>query len=148
MTDSFRETHYPLGIHCGHSFWHRLQLTNQFRQQPPPAKTYLRQLIADELRQLEASSLTAAELELLATLNQVLLQIGRHYLQSRNCRISRNQLQADSAECALPQLETTLLQFLQLFPALPIEFGNYQPAELIAAAEADGQLNELVLEKA
>ncbi len=146
MIDNFRENLYPLGIHCGHSFWHRLHLTSQFRLQPAATKTYLRQLIADELRQTEADSLSAAELELLATINQVLLQIGRHFLSSRNCRIGRQQLSIDGVELPLPQLDKSLQHFLQLFPALPIELDKHTPVELIGEAEANGQLNELVLE--
>ncbi len=146
MTDSFNKQLFPFGFHCGHSFWNRLHLTSHFRQSPQPTKTYLRQLIAEELRKAETDSLSAAELELLATINQVLRQIGRHFFQHRNCRINRQHLSADNVEMALPELEKTLQHFLQLFPALPIELQEVTPSGLLEKTEQQNNLNELVLE--
>lgn len=146
MTESFREKNFPLGFHCGYSFWNQLNLTSQFRQTPPPARTYLRQLIAAGLRSSGEASLSAAELELLATINQVLLRIGQHFLRSRNCQISRNSLTTDNGKLSLPELEKALRGFIQLFPALPIALGKVDAEQFLAAAEEQQQLNDLVLE--
>jgi len=146
MKDSIHETLYPLGLHCGRSFWQRLQLNQEFQRQPQPGKTYLRQLLAAELRSLAPTSLSAAELELLATLNQTLLEIGRHYLNRRGCQLARNRLQTAHGACELPGLEMVFQQFLQLFPARPVELGEASIAEVLTRAEARGELNELLLE--
>ncbi|WP_303720627.1 glycogen synthase GlgA [Malonomonas rubra] len=146
MIDTIRETLYPLGFQCGHSFWHRIHLTSQFQKQPTPAKTFFRQLIAEELRKSEGDAITAAELELLSTINLVLIQIGRHFLRHRNCRIERNRISADGVDTPLPQLEKSLLHFLQLFPSVSVEVDKKHPDQLLSSAEEDNQLGELVLE--
>ena len=146
MSESIHEKLYPLGFHCGHSFWNQLRLTTQFRQQPQPSRTYLRQLVAEGLRQIEADSLTAAELELLTTINLVLLQLGRHFLKARNCRLSRHTLTVEGDQTPLPELEKTLLNFLQLFPSLPVELAETTPAQLLQQCEDQQQLDELLLQ--
>ncbi|SHJ43393.1 glycogen/starch synthase, ADP-glucose type [Malonomonas rubra DSM 5091] len=146
MPSLIREKLYPLGVHCGHSFWHHIRLTDQFRQVPPPPRTFFRQLIAEELRRSQSDSLSAAELELLATINQVLLEIGRHFLRGRNCKVTRHQILVDKAVTPLPQFEKILLSFLQLFPNLPVELNQKTLTKLLQDCEEKQQLDELLLE--
>ncbi|MCF6180223.1 MAG: hypothetical protein L3J63_12675, partial [Geopsychrobacter sp.] len=146
MTESFHNKHFPLGFHCGYNFWNRLDLSTQFRQTPPPGRTFLRQLIADGLHSAGAENLSAADLELLATINQVLLQIGQHFLRSRNCQIARQSLTTGNHDIELPKLEKVLQNFLQLFPALPVALGKTTSERFLLATEKQGQLNDLVLE--
>ncbi len=146
MNSYSRQQHYPLGIQCGQHSWQQLKLTEQFRQPAPPARTYLLHLVSDHLRQQQPQGLSAAELELWATLNQALLQIGRHFLRSRNCQLSLQQLRIDEQQLALPQLQRTLSQMLSLFPVLPVSLQQFSIPELLRKFEQDGQLNELLLE--
>ncbi len=146
MTETFRNKHFPLGFHIGRSFWRQLDLTAQFRKEPPPGRTYLRQLIADQLRHQADSNLTAAELELLTIINRILVTVGRQFLQSRNCRVYRNRLTIAGKTTKLPDLESLLQHFLQLFPALPIELTTTASARLLESLEQTDQLNELLLE--
>jgi len=88
----------------------------------------------------------AAELELLATLNEVLLQIGRYFFRRRNCRMSRRELTADDRTTGLPGLEKVLRNFLQLFPALPIALEQTTIEDFLDTTDEREELNELVLE--
>lgn len=146
MNSFSHRQNYPLGIQCGQQFWIEADLSSIFRRPVQPARTYLLHLVADCLRRAAQSSLSAAELELWATINQVLQRIGRHHLSSRNCRIQRNQLLLADTSIELPTLDSLLQQFLALFPAVPISRGDQSPAQLLAAAETSGDLNELLLE--
>lgn len=146
MIETLRKQLYPLGFQCGVSFWQHSQLTPLFRQPHPPARTYLRQWVATELQKNDPDSLSAAELEVLTTINLVLLQIARHYLQSRNCRFSRRGMATNDTELPLPHLDRVLHDFLELFPALPIELGTTSAGKLMEELDGTDQLNELVLE--
>ncbi len=146
MDQYSRQQQYPLGIQCGRQSWQQLQLTERLCQERPPSRTYLLHLVSDHLRQQQPQALSAAELELWATLNQALLQIGRHFLRSRNCRLSLQQLILDEQQLALPQLKQTLGQLLELFPALPVCRQQFSIPELLRDLEQKGQLSELLLE--
>jgi ADP-glucose type glycogen/starch synthase len=146
MNDTFRKEHYPLGIQCGHNLWQQLQLTELFSQAPPPGRTYFLHLITDHLRKQATVAPTAGELELWATLNRVLLQIGRHYLTSRGCRIFRNRVLSAGSQLELPQLETLFSAFLKLFPSVPISLGQSSITLLIEQLEQQDRLDELLLE--
>ncbi len=146
MNDTFRQKHFPLGVQCGRNLWQQLQLTEQFRQAPPPTQTYLLHLLADRLREQSPTAPTAGELALWATLNQVLLQVGRHYLASRSCRIFRNRVLATGSQLEVPQLETVFTAFLNLFPSVPVSLEQTEIPKLIEQLEQHGSLDELLLE--
>lgn len=145
MNDNFRQKHFPLGVQCGSNFWQQVQLTDRFRQSPPPGRTYLLHLMADQLRS-QAPTPTAGELQLWATLNRVLLQIGRHFLNSRNCKIFRNRILVNDKQLALPQLDKIFTAFLKLFPSVPVCLDQTSITGLIDQLDQDQQLDELLLE--
>ncbi|MCK5913476.1 MAG: hypothetical protein KAG12_06325, partial [Desulfuromusa sp.] len=76
MATDFLKTYYPLSIQCGRNAWDGAELSQQFKKELLPEPTYFRHLLADYLRKSAAVPLSAAELELLATLNLVLRQIA------------------------------------------------------------------------
>ncbi len=146
MEQNLRQQNYPLGIQCGQNSWQQLHLTDQHRKTPPAPRTYLLHLVSDHLRRQQPAGLSAAELELWAALNQALLQIGRHFLRSRNCQLSLQQLRSGDQQLDLPQLQTILTEFLSLFPALPVCLQRCSIADLLRHLDEAGQLDELLLE--
>ncbi|MCK5825569.1 MAG: hypothetical protein KAG93_00935, partial [Desulfuromusa sp.] len=111
MATEFSKEYYPLGVQCGRKVWDRVELNQQFKKDPLPEPTYFRHLLANYLRPLEDKSLSAAELELLATLNQVLRQLADQFLQSRNCKILKNKITVSGESVDFPRLEDTFYQF-------------------------------------
>ncbi|MEA3545863.1 MAG: hypothetical protein U9R69_11700, partial [Thermodesulfobacteriota bacterium] len=146
MTTDFSKTYYPLGIQCGRKVWDGVELTRQFRQKPLPRATFFRHLLADYLRQSSSLALSAAELELLATLNQVLRRIAVEYLHRRNCRIDNNRIEISGQSIDLPELERVFYQFIKYFPAVPTELELTDPAQMVAALNDNKQVEELLLE--
>ncbi len=146
MNQTFQELHYPLGIQCGNNYWNRLKLTEQLSQPVQPTRTYLLHLVADRLRTEYSQGLSATELELWAVLNQALRQIGRHFLQSRNCQLTIKHLTAENCQIELPEFEPLLRNYLQLFPARSVCLQQNSVEQLLTKLEETEQLNELLLE--
>jgi len=146
MTTEFLKKYYPLGIQCGRTLWDKTGLGRQFRQQPLPAPTFFRHLLATRLQQSTPVPLSAADLELLATLNQVLRQVADQFLRSHNCKIFKNQINISGESIDFPQLEQTLYQFTKYFPVVPVELGLTDSAQLMTALEDRQQIKELFLE--
>ncbi len=146
MVTEFSKKYYPLGVQCGRQAWDTVGLNQQFKKDPLPDPTFFRHLLADYLLPLADKSLSAAELELLATLNQVLRQIADQFLKSRRCKIFKNQINISGESVSFPQLEETLYQFTQYFPAVPVELGRTDPVKMVASLEEQQQIKELLLE--
>lgn len=146
MRQTFQQQNYPLDIQCGRRFWDQAGLSAPFRLPQRPPRSYFFHLIADRLRLDHPTGLSAAELELWATLNQVLLEIGRHHLNSRRCRIDKEGLQLAGQTIPLPELPGLLLEFLRSFPALPVALGTVTDQQLLERCLAEGDLNELLLQ--
>ena len=146
MTTDFIKKYYPLGLQCGRKLWDEAELKQQFQQEPLPAPTFFRHLLATRLSQSTEKPFSAAELELLATLNQVLRQIADQFLRSRNCRIFKSQINASGELIDLPQLEEVFYQYTKYFPAVPVELGFTDPVQMVAALEDQQQIKELLLE--
>lgn len=148
MSENSLATNYPLGFPCGRSLWECLDLTRQFRGSTPPV-TYFYHLLADELRTSGGGTLSAAELELLATLNNALRVIADHFLQYRDVQICDGRVTAAGIDIGLPSLDPLLSEFVRSFPALSVELGEADSAALFAklvAGEGDLELlHELLL---
>ena len=146
MTTEFSKKYYPLGVQCGRNLWDGAGLNQQFQKKPLPAPTFFRHLLATRLLQLTEKPLSAAELELLATLNQVLRQIADQFLRGRNCEIFKNRINISGESVDFPQLEETFQQFVKYFPAVPVELGLTNPVQMIGSLENHQQIKELLLE--
>ena len=138
MSNTFQQQNYPLGIQCGRQFWAQADLNSNFRQPIRPARTYLLHLVADRLRKIGDSSLSPAELELWATLNQVLRMIGSFHLSSRNCRVQRHRLELDDSGTDLPELDSLWQNFLELFPTVSISLAEQSIAQLLTTLDSAG----------
>lgn len=146
MNDSFSRQHYPLDLHCGRSIWDRTSLLNYYRQQPRPARTFFRHLLADHLRTSSSDPVTAAELEMLATLNQVLRRVAATFLEQRQCRVTARGLVIGDRQVELPGFAGMFRSFLQCFPALPVELKNVDVPTYLTSLEENGKLKDLLLE--
>ncbi|MCD6187535.1 MAG: glycogen synthase GlgA [Desulfuromusa sp.] len=146
MATEFSKKYYPLGVQCGRKVWDRVELNQQFKKDPLPEPTFFRHLLANYLRPLEDKSLSAAELELLATLNQVLRQLADQFLRSRNCKVLKNKITVSGKSVAFPRLEDTFYQFIKYFPVVPVESGLTDPEQLVSSLEDQQQVKELLLE--
>lgn len=146
MSTDFSKKYYPLGVPCGRRVWDGVELNQQFKKDPLPEPTFFRHLLADYLQQFSNTALTAAELELLATLNLVLRQIADEFLRTRNCQILRKQIVISGKTVDLPDLEGTFHAFVEYFPVAPIELGITDSAQMISSLEEDEQVKELLLE--
>ncbi len=146
MSIDFAKKYYPLGVQCGRKAWDGVELNQQFKKDPLPELTYFRHLLADYLHQFSKTALTAAELELLATLNLVLRRVADEFLRQRNCQILRNRIVVAGKTVDFPGMEGTFRQFVKYFPAVPIELKTTDSAEMISSLEENGQVKELLLE--
>ena len=146
MSTDFSKIYYPLGVQCGRNVWDGVALNQQFKKDPLPEPTFFRHLLADYLHQFSTAALTAAELELLATLNLVLRRIADEFLRSRNCQILNNRIEISGKTVDLPDLEGTFHTFIKYFPAVPIELEVTDSAQMLSSLEKDKQVNELLLE--
>jgi ADP-glucose type glycogen/starch synthase len=146
MQNIFTKTYYPLGVHCGRNLWSVAELTKQFQKDPRPEPTFFRHLLADHLRNLSDTLLTAAELELLATLNQVLRQIADNFLRSRHCRILKNRAKIAGKTVDLPGMETIFYAFIKHFPVVPVELELTDPTRMLLSLESEKQVQDLLLE--
>jgi len=146
MMTNFTDTCYPLNVQCGRNAWRGVDLTPQFQRQPRPQRTYFRHLLADYLNRGPEKSLSAAELELWATLNQVLRQVALTFLGLRQGTVTRNLVTVGGVRIVLPRLEQAFRHYLQEFPALPVELQELNAAELLARLDAGRQNHELLVE--
>ena len=140
------ENCYPLGVQCGRKAWSETDLTPRFRSDPPPERTFFRHLLADYLRHGAPSGPSAAELELWATLNQVLRRVADEFLIRRGGRVLRDRLEVAGTTVALPAMTGVYRALLQHFPAVPLELQRTDAGGLIGRLEEQGQLKELLLE--
>ena len=146
MATDFSKTYYPLGVQCGRKVWDGTNLTWQFKKDLLPEPTFFRHLLADYLRRFSDTTLTAAELELLATLNQVLRRIADEFLHRRNCRILKNRIEISGKKVDLPDMESTFYEFIKYFPAVPTELELTDPTQMMSSLEDNQQVKELLLE--
>lgn len=146
MTDSFARQHYPLDLHCGRSIWNRADLLTYYRQQPRPGRTFFRHLLADQVCHHSSDPVTAAELEMLATLNQVLRRVAATFLTRRQCRVGMGGIGLAGRSHEMPGLSVMFRSFLQCFPALPVELQHADIASYLGTLEEKGQLTDLLLE--
>lgn len=150
MSEKLLATNYPLGFPCGRSLWERLDLTQQFRQDSSPPASYFYHLLADDLRSAAtADTLSAAELELLATLNRALRIIADHFLRTRDVEIDNGRMTVAQTDIGLPSFDPLLSEFVRSFPAVSVELGDADVAALFAQlVEGEGDLelfHELLL---
>ncbi len=146
MIKNFSDSCYPLHIQCGNNAWRGAELTPQFQRQPRPQRTYFRHLLADYLQRGQEQSLTAAELELWATLNQVLRQVALTFLSLRQGKVGRNQIDIGGSNIVLPRLEATFQQYMQQFPAVPVELHELDIKSLLSQVNSAQQNHELLIE--
>ncbi len=146
MSTDFSKKYYPLGVQCGRRAWDEVELNQQFKKDPLPEPTFFRHLLADYLHQFSKTALSAAELELLATLNLVLRKIADEFLRTRNCQILRKQIVISGQTVDLLDMEGTFHAFVKYFPVAPIELEITDAAQMISSLEEDEQVKELLLE--
>ncbi|MCK4503749.1 MAG: hypothetical protein KAU22_12005, partial [Desulfuromonadales bacterium] len=121
-------------------------MNQQFKKDPLPEPTFFRHLLAAHLHRLSDTTLSAAELELLATLNQVLRRIAADFLHSRNCLILKNRIEISGKTVDMPDIEAIFYGFIKYFPVVPIELGLTDPAQMVLSLEDNNQVKELLLE--
>ncbi len=146
MMMNFSDTCYPLNVQCGGSAWRGADLTLQFQRQPRPQRTYFRHLLADYLNRDGHKGLTAAELELWATLNQVLRQVAMSFLGLRQGKVRHNQVDIGGTQIVLPRLDAAFRYYVQEFPALPVEMREVGVGELLKQIDSAQQNHELLIE--
>ncbi len=146
MSNDFLKEYYPLGVQCGRKAWDEVVLKEQFEKESRPKPTFFRHLLADYLRQFSETALNAAELELLTTLNLVLRRIAGDFLSSRHCSVMKNQIEISGGVVDLPKMEETLYEFLQFFPAVPVELNVVIPTEIIAPSESNDHVKDILIE--
>ncbi len=146
MNDEFKQHYYPLDLQCGRRAWNKTRLTQQFAKQPRPQRTYFRHLLADHLKQSNPAPFSAAEMELWATMNQVLRCVADDFLVQRGFveEAGRGRFGARSFE--LSRFTTSFEQFLSAFPAPPIELQEIRAEELINRLEQENRLKQILLE--
>jgi len=142
----FSQRHYPLDLHCSRKVWDATNLTSYFHHDQLPGRTFMRHLLADHLRTQSAQAITAAELELLATLNQILREVATDFLRRRGCRLTKNAMEIGDTILPMPGLEASLTSFLGFFPALPLQLEPVDPATYVEQLGDRGEWLELLLE--
>ncbi len=146
MKMTFTDTCYPLNVQCGGNAWRGAELTPQFQRQPRPQRTYFRHLLADYLNRDNGNALSAAELELWATLNLVLRQVAMTFLGLRQGKVLHNQVDIGGTHIVLPGLSAAFRYYLQEFPALPVELREVGISELLKQVDSAQQNHELLIE--
>ncbi|WP_321394537.1 glycogen synthase GlgA [uncultured Desulfuromusa sp.] len=146
MEADFLQKYYPLGLQCGRKAWDEAQLTPQFSQAPRPQRTYFRHLLADHLRSKTTTPFTAAEMELWATLNEVLRHVANDFLNRRGFQLQKNQLSFADKTLELTDVNNLFQQFLGYFPVPEVELKHIDSADLISLLENTKQTKELFLE--
>ncbi len=144
--ETFSRRHYPLDLHCSRRVWDATDLTGCFRRDPRPSRTFMRHLLADFLRRDSDVAVTAAELELLAVLNQGLREVAADFLRRRRCRVYRGKLEIGNTHLSLPGLDASLEHFIGFFPVLPLELEPAEPATYLEQLNERGEWIDLLLE--
>ena len=137
---------YPLGVQCGRQTWQALDLTARFRQAQRPAPTYFRHLLADYLRETSGAGLSAAQLELWATLNQVLRVVAADFLQRRGARVRPGEVEIGGRLIAMPRQEALVRAFVEEFPVLPVVLETTDAERFIRDLEERDLLGEPLLD--
>ncbi|MEE4254883.1 MAG: glycogen synthase GlgA [Desulfuromusa sp.] len=146
METNFLQKYYPLGLQCGRKAWDETQLTQQFSKTPRPAKTYFRHLLADHLQTVTTVPFTAAEMELWATLNEVLRYIANDFLTRRGFRLQNNRITIVDKTLELTGADDLFQHYLNYFPVPEIELKKIDSAGLVRSLEEQKQSKELFLE--
>lgn len=146
MNRDFKQTCYPLDLQCGRAAWNETRLTVQFAKQPRPQRTYFRHLLADHLNRSGSTPFTAAEMELWATMNQVLRYVAEDFLVQRGFVEQNGAVKVGSQNFDLKGLEPSFELFVDAFPVPPVELKETASKELILTLRQDKQLKELLLE--
>lgn len=143
---TFSQRHYPLDLHCSRRVWDATDLTSYFRSEQRPGRTFMRHLLADHLRAQSAQGITAAELELLATLNQILREVATDFLRRRGCHVTKNAIEIGDTRLPVPGLNASFTSFFGLFPALPLQLEPVDQAVYVNQLGDRGEWLELLLE--
>ncbi|MBN1957902.1 MAG: glycogen synthase GlgA [Desulfuromonadales bacterium] len=146
MNSDFSQTYYPLGFQCGRNAWETTRLTPQFAANNHPQSSYFRHLLADHLRISRGSSLTAAEMELWAVMNQTLRLIADDFLSRRDFHERGGVFQLSGQPVEFAEKSQLFNHFLAYFPSPPIELGTTTGNRLVELLEEQNQSKELLLE--
>ena len=146
MKTDFLQRYYPLGLQCGRKAWDDTELTPHFSQEPRPARTYFRHLLADHLQKLSTVPFTAAEMELWATLNEVLRHIANDFLSRRGFRLHNDQIRMNDKTLELTSADSLFQNYLSYFPVPEVELKKIDSAGLVRALKKQKQSKELFLE--
>ena len=141
----FSSSCYPLGVQCGRRAWQEANLSAGFARTPRPGRTFFRHLLADHLRTTAAGDMSAAELEVWASLNAALRFLADDFLSRRQFRWHQGRIEVAGTRIDL-ELKPLLQAYLELFPAVAIELRRLDYPELIQRLEERGELKELLLE--
>lgn len=146
MNRDFKQTCYPLDLQCGRGAWNDTRLTAQFAKQPRPQRTYFRHLLADHLNSSSSIPFSAAEMELWATMNQVLRYVAEDFLTRRGFVEQDGTARIGLLNFDLNGLEPSFDHFIGAFPVPPVELKETERKSLIQNLRQDRQLKELLLE--
>ena len=146
MNSEFSQNYYPLGFQCGRNVWDAAGLTPQFTRESLPQRSYFRHLLADHLRSTSTTALSAAEMELWASMNQALRYIADDFFSRRGFREQRGQFTFSGQAVTLPDKSRLFSYFLDYFPTPPVELKTLAVQELIQTLEQQNQSKELLLE--
>ncbi|MFK5925916.1 MAG: glycogen synthase GlgA [Desulfuromusa sp.] len=146
MKTNFLKKYYPLGLQCGRKAWDGARLTSQFSQKPRPERTYFRHLLADHLHKSTAAPFTAAQMELWATLNEVLRHVADDFLSRRGFHLENNRIRIVDQTLELAGVDNLFQPYLRYFPVPEIELKQIDSAGLIRLLEDQKQTKELFLE--
>lgn len=146
MNIDFKQTCYPLDLQCGRAAWNNTRLTAQFAKQPRPQRTYFRHLLADHLNSSGSIPFSAAEMELWATMNQVLRHVAQDFLDRRGFVELDGTARIGHRQIDLKGLESSFILFIEAFPVPPIELRETASNELVQSLRQGKQLKELLLE--
>ena len=146
MGTNFLQRYYPLGLQCGRKAWDGARLTLQFSQKSRPEKTYFRHLLADHLHKLTAAPFTTAEMELWATLNEVLRHVAADFLTRRGFRLENNRISVVDQTLELTGVDNLFQSYLGYFPVPEVELKQIDSAGLVSLLKDQKQTKELFLE--
>jgi ADP-glucose type glycogen/starch synthase len=141
----FTNSCYPLGVQCGRRAWQEANLNAGFARTPRPERTFFRHLLADHLRTTATGGMSAAELEVWASLNAALRFLADDFLSRRQFRWRQGRIEVAGSRIDL-ELKPLLQGYLELFPAVAVELRQLDYPELIQRLEERDELKELLLE--
>src|SRR6056297_2117529 len=141
----FTSSCYPLGIQCGRRAWQETNLKAGFARKPRPERTFFRHLLADHLRTTAASGMSAAELEVWASLNAALRFLAADFLSRRQFRWRHGRIEVAGTPIDR-ELKPLLQDYLELFPAVAVELDQVDYHGLLQLLEERGELKDLLLE--